>query len=149
MWLPQLCNVHVHVLMRDEKEESKQGQIYMTLLASFFLPSHLSFMYMYDVYLHLLWCLDLDVSCGIAVHLLKHLVELPVGHNHLHLLLGCAVSMTNDAYHTAQLGPAIHTNTMRSVSTWNFMCTVAHWYKGENVNGLQQYGLGKAFTCTL
>ena len=57
------------------------------------------------MYLHLLWCLDLDVSRGIAVHLLKQLVELFVGHNHLHLLLGSSVSMTNDAYHTAQLVP--------------------------------------------
>ena len=37
----------------------------------------------------ILWCLDPDVACSIAVQLLhKQLVELPMGHNHLHLLLG-------------------------------------------------------------
>ena len=56
--------------------------------------------YMY-MYLHLLWGLNFDVSCGIAIHLFKELVEFLVRHNHLHLLLRGAVSMTNDANHTA------------------------------------------------
>ena len=58
-----------------------------------------------DTHLHLLGLFDLDVATGIAVHLLKELVELLVQHNHLHLLFGSSVSMTNDPYHTPQLIP--------------------------------------------
>ena len=49
--------------------------------------------------LHLLWSLDLDVACSAAIQLHKQLVELPVMHNHLYLLLGGLGvwgSMSND-----------------------------------------------------
>ena len=64
------------------------------------------------LHLHFLWFLDLDVASGVAVHPLKQLVELLVRHNHLHLLLGSSVSVTNDSYHTTQLVSAAHNTTL-------------------------------------
>lgn len=79
-----------------------------------------------QLYLHLLWGLDLNVSRGIAIQLFKQVVELPVRDYHLHLLLWGSISMTNDTYHTAQLVPGSSTQKWFSTALCAYCVNIIH-----------------------